>query len=617
MNEPPFNQLEIPHQENILIVDDNPANLNILSQILEQEGYTIRAVRNGTMVMNSIKAEPPDLILLDIIMPEINGFEVCKQIKLDQNTADIPIIFISALDDLTNKVYAFQVGGLDYITKPFQVEEVLARVRTHLSLKKLQNELKNWNETLEKRVAERTSELEKSQSILKHLAYYDMLTGFPNHNFFREKLQTLLVAPADPKNFIGITVIKLENFSTMNETLGRPAGEMILKQVAERLSELFKEKDLLAKLGDDTFAAIFTDNNHTDDILQKAQRIHDISSHFFQANEIEVFINLVIGISVFPEDGIDVDTLLKNAESALVFAKSEVGNSITRYQADISNKSFRKLELINHLRLAIQRDELVLHYQPQVNLTNGEIVGFEALIRWEHPDLGLISPNHFIPLAEESGSIHAIGNWVLSESCRMLADLKSRSKNNLQVAVNVSSIQLADGNFARGVQQIIKENNISPEDLIIEITESVFVRKYQAAIPQLFQLQDLGISIHVDDFGTGYSSLAYLGNLPLNTIKIDRSFINNLTQTKGSDINRATVVKAIITLAHGHNMEVVAEGVETPRQLEILQALGCEFAQGYLFSRPVPGADLIKTISAFKNNSNFNKYFPQITKKAS
>lgn len=591
----------------ILLVDDTPDNLRLLSRALSQRGYKIRGAIDGQMALMGANASPPDLILLDICMPGMNGYEVCEHLKANAKTAQIPIIFISALDETIDKIKAFSIGGVDYITKPFQFEEVIARIENQLTIRRLQISLQTLNNQLEKRVRARTSELERevlqrkqAQEQLLHLALHDPLTKLPNRSLFIERLEeTILKSKMNPNHGFAVMFLDCDRFKRVNDSLGHNIGDRLLVAVADRLQKCLRSDDTLARLGGDEFAILLDEIDRKEEIIIVAERLNHQLSYPFYIYEYEVFINVSIGIVVSQEKlyrqfyGTETETIcyqksehiLRDADTAMYRAKALGKARYEIFNPTMHQQALNLLHLENDLRWAFERKEFILYYQPIISLTRGKITGCEALIRWNHPQRGLIPPDDFIPVAEEMGLILPLGDWILKESCQQLKKWHNLNlgEQPLIISVNISVRQFAQANPLEKIEQILREAQLENYYLKLEITESVLIDRPESIVILLEKIKSRKISISLDDFGTGYSSLSYLHRFPIDTVKIDRSFIDRLDENS----RNLDIVKAIISLAHNLGMETIAEGIETIAQLDRLRNLGCGYGQGYFFARPL------------------------------
>jgi diguanylate cyclase (GGDEF)-like protein len=602
----------------ILIVDDRPNNLKLLSKILTSYNYKVRCAVNGQVALQTVKTKIPDLILLDITMPEMDGYQVCLELKKNPQISQIPVIFISALDATFDKVKAFQVGGIDYITKPFEIAEVIARIKNQLQLKKTQEELhflnhqlETLNNQLEQKVNERTVQLQaeiiqrcQAQDRLMHMAMHDPLTNLANRTYLLQRLQTCVdIVRNSPTEKFVLLFLGCDRFKLVNDSLGYLAGDRLLIAIADRLQNLLPQDSLLARSGGDEFIIVLDSMNSVEKAIELVQHLQKKFTQSTVFGQREIFINFSVGIVLGTEDYETPEQVLRDADIAMHQAKQCGIATYKVFNAEMHQKALATLQLETDLQLAVNKEEFVLHYQPIVCLKNNQITGAEALIRWFHSQQGLISPYKFIPIAEETNLIIPLGMWIVKQACLQIAHWQKQIQNhtlkNLEVEVNLSIIQLAQPNLVEQIEEIIQETKIARRGLKLEITESIFMERVQTSQPTLERLKARGLELILDDFGTGYSSLEYLQKLPISTLKIDRSFIQNLENT---DHNQK-IVEATINLAHTLGLDVVAEGIETLEQLKILKHLGCDYGQGYLFSKPIEANALEEFILQFDSQA--------------
>ena len=589
----------------ILIVDDTHDNLRLLSKVLSKQGYRVRPAPSGRLALAAAQADPPDLILLDINMPEMNGFEVCQALKSDPLTTEIPVIFVSALGETFNKVKAFDVGGVDYVTKPFQIEEVMARVATHLELRGLRAILEAQNETLmtevkerklaqsnlellnkdlENRVQQRTRDLQleiderrRAELNLLHMAYHDGVTDLPNRSSF---LQTI----DDFRGYrtFAVMILDIDGFKVFNDSLGPELGDELLKVIASRFLGFKPSNVILARLGGDEFAFLLPDANQ-DLAAQFATDVLESLKRPLRLEDSELYLNASIGICLSDEHYTAASQILRDADTAMYKAKLVGKGSYQIFDTSMQESAQERLQLESDLRQALELDladqQLELYFQPIVSLREGHITSFEALLRWTHPERGMISPAKFIPIAEETGLIQRLGWWVLRAACQQIATWRKELSEEICVNVNLSTLQLKQPNFLEQFRKLLVDYHIQPHNLKVEVTESAVLE--DASL--LSEISNLGIAICIDDFGVGHSSLSRLQEFPIHTIKIDRSFVTRLEQSKKG----AAMAAMIIAMAKGLGCEVVAEGIETKHQLERLQLLSCRLGQGFFFSKPV------------------------------
>ncbi|WP_263771337.1 EAL domain-containing protein [Propionivibrio soli] len=686
----------------LLVVDDVPENIHELLEALKDE-YRIMVANSGPKALEAVQgAVVPDLILLDVMMPDIDGYETCRRIKATPAGSRIPVIFVTVVDATKDKLRGFEVGAADYITKPFDIDEVRARVRTHLELSRLRLHL-------EQVVAQRTALLEKSEEKYRVLADYspnweywlapdghymyvstacstisgyapedffadpelmekilhpesletwkrhgpkadrldaqahvmcirakdgserwiehvakavfnssgqpfgvrgsycditqlrhaeqavdflthrDALTGLPNRALFAELLEQAIKHAGYGQLELSLLVVDIDNFKIINETLGHNAGDQVLVETARRLRELLPGVDAIARVGGDEFNIIVERHINDPGADLVAQRVIDTLSQPYDLNGNSVYAGACVGVAMYPFDGADAETLLRSAEAAFHWAKEQGRGVLRFFSPEITVHARDRLALEADLRRALRSDdELVLHYQPQVNLRSGEIVGVEALVRWRHPRRGMVSPGEFIPLAEECGLIVELGVKVVETACRQVSAWRGKGLVPPRTAVNISAIQLSQGDLFASVKQSLDASGVPPELIELEITESFVMNDPERALQTIADLRKLGVALAIDDFGTGYSSLTYLHRFKVHRLKIDMSFVHDMMVNRG---NRA-IVQAVIALGHGFGLEVVAEGVETADQENELRTMGCDIAQGYLVARPMPAEEL-------------------------
>lgn len=427
----------------------------------------------------------------------------------------------------------------------------------------------------------------KAKEKIKQLAYYDTLTGLPNRNMLNDYFDKLLYNSIDEKQKIGVIFLDLDRFKIINDTMGHTFGDMVLQQFSKRLLECVDKDDIVCRYGGDEFIIILNDTNQIE-VAKAAQRIIDEYSHPLIIDGQNIYSSTSIGISLYPQNGDDLETLIKCADTAMFYAKEKGRNNYQFYTSSQSKKVSRKMHLENELRKAIENNEFILYYQPQFNIDTGKILGVEALIRWQHSELGLISPAEFIPLAEETGLIIPIGEWVLKTACKQNKGWQESGFSSIYVAVNVSASQFQHKNFIETIKQVLKETKLKPQYLELELTES-YIHNIKELMVVMNELKNIGVRLSLDDFGTSYSSLNVLRHLPIDTLKIDKSFVDDII----IDLNTAPIVKTIIDMGNNLKLNVIAEGIENKEQLNFLKQNKCAVGQGYFLSHPLPAEDII------------------------
>ena len=604
----------------ILIIDDTPANLGVIVEQLEDHGFKVAIAQDGEEGIKRAKFIQPDLILLDVMMPGIDGFSTCRRLREAELTRDIPVIFMTALGDIRHKLAGFEVGGTDYITKPFEIEEVLARINTHLALFTVQKhlgeqnallqqeiqlrqqaeaELQHANEVLEERVAKRTAELVQINDNLKneiherkvaerrvrHMAHHDALTGLPNRLLLIDRVnQAIAQVHRHQKESIALLFIDLDYFKTINDSLGHLIGDRVLQEMAKRLLQCVREGDSVARLGGDEYVIALNALADSSDAALVADKVLEAFNRPFLIEDHELHVSGSIGISFYPTDGTDVQSLMRAADTAMYHAKQKGRGNYQFFTPALNEAAQRRLNVANELRQALEQNEFAVYYQPQVDMETGAIFSAEALLRWNQPGNGPVSCGEFVSIAEETGLILPIGEWVLQQACAQLKQWRDNGYPDLRIAVNLSARQFFQPNLADVVATTLRECKLPAEALELEITESMLMQPNQDNMAILKQLSDMGVQLSIDDFGTGYSSLSYLQHFPLHAIKIDRSFVVGINH----DTNESAIVTAIIAMAHSLRLKVTAEGVDSADQAEFLKAHGCLAAQGFYYSKPVP-----------------------------
>ncbi|MDZ7585808.1 MAG: EAL domain-containing protein, partial [Thiobacillus sp.] len=436
-------------------------------------------------------------------------------------------------------------------------------------------------------IARDISARKRQEDLLRYQASFDALTGLPNRSLILDRLQQAILHARRSQRLLAVAYLDLDHFKIVNDTLGHGAGDELLRQAAARINSVLRMGDTVGRQSSDEFILLLPDIAHMEDMAVVAENILGDMARPFQLGGREIYVTCSLGLTVFPSDGEDAETLLRNADIAMYRAKEEGRNTFRFYVPEMDARMRARVEIEHDLRLAIKRGELVLHYQPRVSLVTGAVLGFEALVRWNHPEKGFIGPDRFIGVAEDTGLIVPLGNWVLEEACRCTRQWQDMGLAEIRMSVNLSARQFRDPGLVDRVMRVLSETRLAPAFLELEITESTVMHDSEAAIGTLRALKNLGLTLSVDDFGTGYSSLSYLKLFPIDVLKVDRSFVRDVT----TDPDDTAIVRAIVTLAHSLGLSVIAEGVEKAAQAAFLRYVKCDELQGYYFSRPLPESD--------------------------
>ncbi|HEX2269557.1 MAG TPA: EAL domain-containing protein [Pyrinomonadaceae bacterium] len=569
-----------PQTANVLIIDDEWQIRSLLVDLLGS-AYRCSEAGSAEEALQALSKETFDLVISDIDMGGMSGLELVPRVH--SLAPDTVVVMISGNQDIEFAIKALRAGAFDYITKPIDIRHVEASVERALKHSNLLKEKRLYKEQIENLLQQRTAEVD-------WLAYYDTVTQLPNRALFEDRLaQAVAIARATDQS-LGVLFISLDQFKKVNDSLGHGPGDSLLREFGERLKSCISKSDTVARFGSDEFALLRTQIEGTKDIMETIGLLAQVLKFSFALPGHELFGTASVGISMFPFDGDDSQTLLKNAGAALYKAKKSGGANYQFFTADMHELATRRLALETNLRRAIQNEEFLIHYQPRVSVDSLAITGVEALVRWQHPQLGLVSPLEFIPLAEDTGLIVPIGEWVLRHACMQAQEWQQRGFAPIQMSVNISARQFHDRDLSETVIRILDETGLAAKHLDLEVTESSIMQNAEFAGGVLKRLKGMGVNLSIDDFGTGFSSLASLKRLPIDVLKVDQSFVRDVT----TDPDDAALVMAIITLAHNLRLRVIAEGVETTEQLRFLQLLRCDEIQGYLFSRPRPAAELVE-----------------------
>jgi diguanylate cyclase (GGDEF)-like protein len=555
----------------VLLIEDNPGDARLIREMIEEDPgapFELRCAERLAQGLEQLSKGGTGLVLLDLSLPDSMGLETFAKVYAHSPT--VPIIVLTGNDDQKVALSAVKGGAQDYLVK--------GRLDRELLLRSMQYSI----------------ERKRYQVQLEHQANYDALTGLPNRSLLHDRLRQSVFAQRRARN-IAVVFIDLDHFKFVNDSLGHSIGDKLLKGMADRLRSMLRDGDTVARLGGDEFVLILNDQSNEEVVFRALQRITARVAEPIEIDGKELVVTCSAGISLFPQDGPDVDTLLKNADAAMYRAKEHGRNNFQFYTSEMNERVNERLALENALRRAIERNELLLHYQQRVDLRTGAIVGAEALVRWHHPEWGLVRPARFIPLAEETGLIVQIGEFVLREACRQARAWIDEGLRPGVVSVNLSARQFRQEGLVRLVSRVLEETGLDPGHLEMELTESMVMHNVEAAVATLQGLKSLGVSLSVDDFGTGYSSLAYLKALPIDKLKIDRSFVRDIGNQ--GEAGEGILAQAIISLGHNLHLHVVAEGVETDAQVRFLKQHKCDEVQGFFYGEPVAPAAHARLLS--------------------
>ncbi len=691
-------QLTLSNEQRILLVDDRRANLVALESLLEDLDVQLLSATSGVEALSLLLKYDISLVLLDVQMPDMDGYEVAELMRSRKRTRTIPIVFVTAINHEETHVFkGYESGGVEFLSKPIEPFILTSKVKVFLELDKQKRllehslnevqQLKNRNELLLRSVGEgiigidsegvitfanpaaemvldyeldelvslsvgqcvmvttidpgdfiwekskiyekcrtgkkhhsdvgvfRTkhhkmipveytatpvskpdgeftdvvlifkdiTERKKIEDQLNYMAQYDALTGLGNRNLFNDALESSILRANHSKDSFALMFIDLDRFKQVNDSLGHEAGDTLLKDVTDRLNSCVRNSDVVCRLGGDEFTIILEGHNIHSAAVRVSEKVLRFLSIPFSVENQKIYIGASIGIVFYPEMASDATNLVKNADMAMYQAKRDGRNCFKIFESNMKQQLEEALDLETKLRRSSEKMDFFLHYQPKVRVSDGKVMGVEALLRWK-PNGDFVSPVVFIPLAEETGLIQSIGQWVIEETCRQLGVWQQRYHlpEDFSASVNLSVKQLNDDSVVHILERQLDEYNLPASILEVEVTETVVMEKTDQNLKVLYDIHNLGISIALDDFGTGYSSMSYLTQLPLNVLKIDRSFVNDMETIQG-----AAIVKAVVALAKGLSLKVVAEGVETKEQLERLKELSCDYVQGFYYSKPL------------------------------
>lgn len=666
----------------ILVVDDDPGARMLAAASLKKAGYATVEAADGDAGVSAFDRSRPDLVLMDAVMPRMDGFAAIREIRKRPGGDRVPVLMMTGLDDLSSIHRAYEAGATDFTTKPVNwvilghrvgyllragrafLDLALSEEKTRALLRAIPDRIlriddegtvldflsgdrhagdppegdpagRNLSEVLSGGIAEEAfrniaqsrksggvhrfeyaidspegrrsfegrivsiqggeslliardmTDRKKAEEQLAFMAYHDALTGLPNRVTFIERLSRDLARAKRRDEVVGVVFLDLDRFKDVNDTLGHDAGDRFLVAVAERLRGLMRETDTLARMAGDEFCVILPDQRDEQAAMEAGQRIQRAFTEPFDLDGQKAHMGASLGMSLFPANGSETETLVKQADIAMFRAKAMGGATLMLFSGEMSAEIAARVRMEKDLRTACEKKEFVVHYQPEVDLRTGRFVGAEALVRWQRPGHGLVRPMEFIPLAEETGAIIPISEWVIGTACAQAKAWHAEGYAPFRISVNVSARLFDRYDLAATIRDALRRTGLSPRSFELEITESVAMRNMENTIDTLWKLNGASVRVAMDDFGTGYSSLAYLKRMPIQLLKIDMSFIRELDSSPGD----RSIVKAIIAMAHTLNIRVIAEGVERTEQLDLLKSFGCDMAQGFLFSKAVPAAE--------------------------
>jgi EAL domain-containing protein (putative c-di-GMP-specific phosphodiesterase class I)/PleD family two-component response regulator len=564
----------------VMMVDDEPLMTDLIQAHLEDEGYSNFVVTNDPrQALELLRREKPGVLLLDLMMPLVSGFDLLTAMRADRELRYTPVIVLTAATGADSKLLALQLGATDFLGKPVDPSELVLRVRNTLAFQQYREREIN----------------------------FDQVTGLPNERLFELGIDKLLAQPEQRDGQLALLSIAVPECQELRESVDRPTANALAVVIARRLERLSglganatyalhgpDQPPRVARLGEQVFGLVVDHLRDTNAVVACAKRVLAALAEPVLLGQHEVAPIPWLGVAVVPGDGQSASALRQSADLAATHGRRQGAAQITFASPELNAQSYQRLTLGSQLRGATQRDEMRLHYQPKVDVASGHIVGVEALVRWQHPDHGLMPPTKFIPLSEEMGLTSGIGEWVLEQACRDLAGWARVGVRDISVAVNISKLQVTSGNLGHVVRRALFDSGLPARLLVIELTESMLMDDVPHCLALMNDLKSIGVTLAIDDFGTGYSSLSYLKKFPLDELKIDRSFIADLP---GRATDRA-LVRTVIELGHSLAMHVTAEGVETEEQLACLRLLGCDAFQGFLFARPVPPQRCVELIAA-------------------
>ena len=605
---------------NVLVVDDSKVIRAAIREILELGNIQVTEAGTGEEALEIVNSNRPDLILLDVVMPGMDGIVVLRKIRETYSKLKLPIVLVTPRDSSNEIIQALDYGANDYVTKPLDFDVLWARLSNQLMQKQAAEYLRAAQISLEKQIIQRTSELHTSNKQLKKeievrmlaedqlqiQANYDALTGLPNRSLATDRLHQTLFKSKRHNLQPCLAFLDLDNFKYVNDTFGHAAGDELLREASRRLSDCARESDTVARLGGDEFLLILEDDSsdkgqsRETGIRHIGERILESFSKPFLIEGQELNITPSLGFAIYPKDGENADDLMRHADVAMYRSKHEGKNTYCFYSPEMTAKAKMRMDVEVQLRQALDRKEFEVHYQPIVDTKTGAIVKAEALLRWDCKNIGMITPDYFIPIAEETGLIVSIGSWVINAACEQVKVWRNAGMENVCVTVNVSARQFqASSGLVETLTAALKLHGLTSDAIQLEMTEGVLMKETSDIADIMSQLEALGIKLLIDDFGTGYASLSYLQRYNFDAIKIDRSYINNVLTSEQDE----RLVKAVLAMADSLCMSVISEGVESKGQLDFLIDKKCEYIQGNYFSEPRSSDDFLNLLMDVKSSS--------------
>lgn len=601
-------QAETERAPRILVVDDVEDNRDILTRRLVRRGYEVEEATGGYEALSKIDEGSFDLVLLDIMMPDLNGNEVLRHVRSKFSSSELPIIMVSAKSQSDDVVESLGLGANDYVTKPVDIAVAVARINSQLEVGQKNRSVLDTKRELEEKAIKLTHTIEEIDSELKQeskrrhmseeklrfLAFHDSLTQTLNRQGFRDALLHAIEERGKSDLEPALLFIDLDGFKAVNDVYGHEIGDKLLCAVSERMQTLVPKEFAVSRLGGDEFAIITHFPKQPENSMELAGKMVEELGKPFEIDGTQIAIGASCGVARASEFSSDLDGLIKGADLAMYHAKSSGKGGAVLFEAQMLKDQADRRQLESDLRLAVQRNEFEIFYQPLFDIVNRNITGFEALIRWPHPKRGLISPEVFIPITEEMGLINQLGSWVLREACKEAC----KWPDNIKIAVNLSPVQFASSGLMPTLVNALGSSGLAPERLELEITETSLLGNEGHNVRLLNSIRELGVRVSMDDFGTGYSSLTYLRNFRFDKIKIDRRFVQGLE----CSLSDAAIVDAIISLGNSIGIGTTAEGIETEDQFSAVSHRGCVEGQGYFFSRPLTASDAMKFIETARKN---------------